>query len=80
MPNEALAAVGALTTPDEIRAARIALGLTQEAFAAALGYKADSVRAWEATPQRRPVQEPARIILRLMLGLQRPPKLTSGTA
>jgi DNA-binding transcriptional regulator YiaG len=59
-------------TPAEIRAARLALGYTQQQLADALGitgeYAADTVRSWESG--RRPISGPASVAIRLLLDMQ----------
>ena len=79
--NEARAAAWAMT-PDEIKAARETLGLTQWELADALelegSYGKDTVRNWERG--KRPISGPARVALRLMLqGAEtQGPKLTKA--
>lgn len=56
--------------PEEVRASREALGLTQQELADALGlgggvHAKDSVRNWER--DKRPISGPARVAIRLML-------------
>lgn len=57
------------TEPDEIKAARKALGLTQEGLARALGLQGanskDTVRSWE--DGRRPISGPASVAIAYML-------------
>ena len=56
-------------TPDDVKTARAALGLTQAQLADALelegNYGKDSVRNWERG--KRPISGPARVALRLMV-------------
>jgi transcriptional regulator with XRE-family HTH domain len=56
-------------TGDQVRAAREALGLTQQELADALELEGkfgkDSVRNWER--EKRPVSGPSRVAIRLML-------------
>lgn len=55
--------------PEEVKAARLELGLTQAQLAAALGlnttYGKDTVRSWESG--RRPISGPAQVAITLML-------------
>ena len=55
--------------PEEVKAARLELGLTQAQLAAALGlnatYGKDTVRSWESG--RRPISGPAQVAISLML-------------
>jgi DNA-binding transcriptional regulator YiaG len=59
----------AVTTPDEVREARKALGMTQAELADALelegNYGKDSVRNWERG--KRSISGPCRVAIRLML-------------
>ena len=65
-------------TPDEVRAARRELGLTQQGLADALQldgrYSKDTVRSWESGG--RPISGPARVAIGLMIQLSRmvPPR------
>lgn len=52
-------------TPDEIKEARDALGLTQAELAARMGVTVDAVRAWEA--DRRPLQGAALVLLKTLV-------------
>ena len=57
-------------SPEEVKAAREAFGMTQREFAILLGLDGknskDTVRAWESG-SRNPISGPARIAIRLLL-------------
>lgn len=55
-------------TPDEVKAARAQLGLTQAAFGEKLGVGKDVVRDWER--DKRACPGPASRLIRLVLALQ----------
>lgn len=57
-------------TPAQVRAIRLALGMTQTQLAAALELASDGARAvrrWETEGSKSPITGPARVALRLML-------------
>lgn len=59
-------------TPDDIRGARLRLGLTQQGLADALElegpYAKDTVRSWESG--KRPISGPARVAIRMMVQMR----------
>lgn len=57
-------------TPAEVKAARLAMGMTQAELAAALELSADgkrTVRHWETEGGKFQITGPARVAIRLML-------------
>ena len=53
-------------TPDEIRAARHALGMTGKQFAAALGVQTQTAHRWEMSLNKKSNRVPSETVVRLI--------------